>query len=112
MLSALELELYAELPTISLYPEVLSVLTALRSRGLRLGVCSNLAAPYAIPVKALLPFPIDAYAWSFDVGATKPDREIYAAICSEASDTEAISSLDQILALIDRTSVGGRVSST
>ena len=77
----LELDLYAELPTIKLYPEVLSTLTSLRAGGIKIGLCSNLAAPYAVPVKVLLPFELDAYAWSFEVGAVKPAELIYRSIC-------------------------------
>ena len=80
-IAALELDLYAELPTIKLYPEVLATLNSLRSGGLKIGLCSNLAAPYAVPVKTLLPFELDAYAWSFEVGAVKPEVLIYQSIC-------------------------------
>jgi len=42
----------------------------------RFGLCSNLAAPYAIPAKLLLPS-FDVYGWSFEVGAIKPEPAIY-----------------------------------
>ena len=80
-IAALELDLYAELPTIKLYPEVLVTLDSLRAGGLKIGLCSNLAATYAVPVKTLLPFELDAYAWSFEVGAVKPETSIYRHIC-------------------------------
>lgn len=80
-LSVLEQELYAELPTIKLYPEALAVLYRLKDFGLRIGICSNLATPYAIPIKTLLPFELDAYAWSFEVGAAKPSPLIYQSLC-------------------------------
>jgi len=81
-IAALELDLYAELSTIKLYPEVAYTLTALRNAGYKIGLCSNLAAPYAVPIKFLLPFELDAYAWSFEVGAVKPDPAIYEQICA------------------------------
>lgn len=81
-LSALEMDLYAELPSIRLYPEARDVLLALKSRGVRIALCSNLAAPYAVPIKTLLPFELDAYAWSFEVGAVKPSPRIYQHVCS------------------------------
>ncbi len=80
-LSVLEQELYAELPTIKLYPEALGVLHRLKGFGLRLGICSNLATPYAVPIKTLLPFELDAYAWSFEVAAAKPSPLIYQSVC-------------------------------
>lgn len=80
-IAALELDLYAELPTIKLYSEVLETLSALRAGGFKIGLCSNLAAPYAVPVKTLLPFELDAYAWSFEVGAVKPETLIYQHVC-------------------------------
>jgi HAD superfamily hydrolase (TIGR01549 family) len=76
-LAALERSLHEELLSIRLYPEVSAVLHELKRRGYKLAIASNLAQPYAVPVRHLLPFELDAYAWSFDVGAIKPDPEIY-----------------------------------
>jgi HAD superfamily hydrolase (TIGR01549 family) len=80
-IASLELDLYAELLTIKLYPEVLTTLASLRASGYKIGLCSNLAAPYAVPVKMLLPFELDAYTWSFEVGAVKPEGSMYRNIC-------------------------------
>lgn len=80
-IAELERDLYTELSTITLYPEVVPTLTKLRNAGYKLGLCSNLAAPYAVPIKLLLPFELDAYAWSFEVGAVKPELAIYEKIC-------------------------------
>ncbi|QQQ00164.1 HAD family hydrolase [Lysobacter enzymogenes] len=80
-LASLERDLQAELASVRLFDDTAATLQALRARGLRLGLCSNLAAPYAPPVRALLPFELDAYAWSFEVGAVKPDPAIYAHVC-------------------------------
>jgi HAD superfamily hydrolase (TIGR01549 family) len=81
VLAELELELYAELATVKAYPEVKLTLESLRDAGLKIGVCSNLAAPYAVAVKLLLPFELDNYTWSFEVGAVKPEAAIYEALC-------------------------------
>lgn len=81
-LSELERDLETELASVRLFPDSLAVLQALAARGLKLGLCSNLAAPYAAPVLGLLP-PLDAYAWSFEVGATKPEPAIYAHVCRQ-----------------------------
>ncbi|MDR5809288.1 HAD family hydrolase [Caballeronia sp. LZ019] len=79
----LEAELQTELASIRLFPEVSQVLMALRSKGVALAVASNLALPYAAPLRRLLPFELDAYAWSFEVGSLKPDCGIYSNLCSQ-----------------------------
>jgi HAD superfamily hydrolase (TIGR01549 family) len=77
-LQVLEDALFKELPTIDLMPRALDTLHRLRRQGMKVGICSNLAAPYAIPIKLLLKsFQFDSYAWSFEVGAVKPDPKIY-----------------------------------
>ncbi len=63
------------------FDDAVPTLTALRERGLRLGLCSNLASPYAIPARLLLPA-VDAYGFSFAVGAVKPQAAIYEAVCT------------------------------
>jgi len=75
-LATLELELYAELASVRPFDDALRALESLKRAGLKVALCSNLAAPYAIPAKLLLP-EFDAYAWSFDVGAIKPEPAIY-----------------------------------
>jgi FMN phosphatase YigB (HAD superfamily) len=81
VMSALEADLTAELASIELYPETVSVLTRFRERGIKLAIASNLAMPYATPLLALLPFELDVCAWSFEVGYLKPDRRIFAWTC-------------------------------
>jgi HAD superfamily hydrolase (TIGR01549 family) len=81
-IAELEAALQSELSTIQLYSDVLATLVSLRSNGLKIGICSNLAAPYAPAVKKLMPFELDAYAWSFEVGAVKPQKEIYQHVCA------------------------------
>jgi HAD superfamily hydrolase (TIGR01509 family) len=82
-LSTLEADLRAEMASITLYPEVISTIHALQSRGIKVGLCSNLGAAYAPPVLKLLPMQLDAYAWSFQVGALKPEPQIYKHVCAE-----------------------------
>jgi HAD superfamily hydrolase (TIGR01509 family) len=81
LIAALESDLQAELASVRLFPDVLPALAGLRSTGVKIGVCSNLAAPYAAPVLSLLPNDLDFYGWSFEIGAIKPDRAIYQAVC-------------------------------
>lgn len=81
-IAPLEIDLCQELSTIELFPDVLAVLNTLRAAGFKLALCSNLAAPYAAPVKFLLP-PLDAYIWSFETGAVKPEPKIYKLLCHQ-----------------------------
>ncbi|UQV48005.1 HAD-IA family hydrolase [Janthinobacterium lividum] len=78
----LESDLQAELASISLFLDAAPTLNSLRAAGYKIAICSNLAAPYASPVAALLPQKLDAYAWSFEVGATKPNFRIYEVLCN------------------------------
>jgi HAD superfamily hydrolase (TIGR01509 family) len=73
--------LATELLSMSLFPETAEILAHLRACGLKLGICSNLAQPYAAPLRSLLPIEMDEYVWSFEVGAIKPDPIIYQTAC-------------------------------
>lgn len=84
LLKELERDLQTELASIRLFPDTVPCLSTLRARGYRIGLCSNLAQPYADPVLKLLDrskAAPDSWAWSFDVGAVKPDPAIYADVC-------------------------------
>ncbi|UDG75233.1 HAD family hydrolase [Achromobacter sp. 77] len=80
-LSALEAELRAEIESITLFPDAAPTLLALKARGIKVALCSNLAAPYGPPVLDLLPFQPDFCAWSYEAGAVKPQPEIYQYLC-------------------------------
>lgn len=73
--------LQEELDSIELYPETLEVLHDLRDKGYLLAVISNLAKPYADPLKRLLGPHIDQFVWSFELAVAKPDRQIFATLC-------------------------------
>ena len=73
-------DLSLEIASLRLYPDTTPTLLALQEAGLKLAVCSNLAAPYAAPVVKLLPITLDAYIWSFEAGAIKPEPAIYSAV--------------------------------
>ena len=81
-LRELEADLRSEIASIRLFPDTVPTLQALRARGIKLGLCSNLAADYAAPIVKLLPIQLDAYTWSFEAGAIKPDPAIYAHACA------------------------------
>ncbi len=69
-----------ELTTIALYPDTLDALRQVREQGVRIAAASNLALPYAAPLKALLGDLVDIWHFSFDAGAIKPDRTFYAGL--------------------------------
>jgi HAD superfamily hydrolase (TIGR01493 family) len=69
-----------ELATIAPYPDTLDALRRVRETGVRVAVASNLALPYAAPLKALLGALVDVWHFSFDAGAIKPDRLFYAGL--------------------------------
>jgi HAD superfamily hydrolase (TIGR01549 family) len=69
-----------ELETIVLYPDTLDALRRVRDQGVKVAVASNLALPYAAPLKALLGDLVDIWHFSFDAGAIKPDRAFYAGL--------------------------------
>ena len=70
-----------ETASIRLFPEVVETLTKIKELGLKWGIISNLATPYAQPLLNLLPFAPDACIWSFAVGYRKPEKEIYDCAC-------------------------------
>lgn len=80
-LAGLEADLHAEIASIRLFPDTAATLHVLHARGVKLGLCSNLAVDYAAPIVALLPLQLDAYTWSFEAGAIKPDPAIYDRAC-------------------------------
>jgi len=71
-----------ELESVELYPETLDVLNDLRGKGYALAVISNLAQPYSEPIKRLLEPYIDVFVWSYEVTVAKPERKIFATLCT------------------------------
>jgi FMN phosphatase YigB (HAD superfamily) len=94
---ALESDLAAELASIQLYPEVIDVLLGWKERGVRIVVGSNLAMPYAAPLLKLLPFELDVYGWSFEIGHLKPDFMFYNDIAQRLGGDAARGRMDSIL---------------
>lgn len=81
-LLALEADLIEELRSITVFDDVSPTLTALRDRGIKIALCSNLAAPYGPPVLDMLPVKPDFCAWSYEAGAVKPQADIYRYLCA------------------------------
>lgn len=81
-MAALEADLAAEVASVRAFDDVAPVWTELRKRGIRIGICSNLATPYIQPVLDALPFPPDAACWSCECGMVKDDPHIYLLMCA------------------------------
>ncbi|WDY56547.1 HAD family hydrolase [Pseudomonas sp. PSKL.D1] len=79
-LAEIESVLKAELESIEAYDDGLRAVEILQAEGIRVAVASNLAAPYANPVRHHYPT-MDAYGFSFAVGALKPQPFLYRATC-------------------------------
>lgn len=73
LLPDIEADLAEELAGLRLFAEVPQVLALARAAGLRLAVCSNLAAEYGPAVRGLLPN-LDAYVLSYEVGLASLTR--------------------------------------
>lgn len=109
-----------EVAQLKLFEDVADVLRRLRAEGKKIGVCSNLSADYGPAVRALLPN-LDAYVFSYEVGARKPAPGIFEAACaalrcyprdvlfigdSERSDVEGPTRFGMTARRIDRTKFG------
>lgn len=81
LLPDIEADLAEELAGLRLFAEVPELLARARRAGLRLAVCSNLAAEYGPAVRGLLP-DLDAYVLSYEVGLVKPDPAIFQRVCN------------------------------
>ncbi|MBP0941009.1 HAD family hydrolase [Pseudomonas alliivorans] len=79
-LAEIESDLKAELDSIEAYDDGLRAVEVLQAEGIRVAVASNLAAPYANPVRHHYPT-MDAYCFSFAVGALNPQPFLYRATC-------------------------------
>ena len=80
LLPDIEADLAEELAGLRLFAEVPQVLEQSRAAGLRLAVCSNLAAEYGPAVLGLLSG-LDAHVLSYEVGVAKPDPAIFQRVC-------------------------------
>jgi HAD superfamily hydrolase (TIGR01549 family) len=79
-LQALQDDLDSEVASIIPYEDGIEAVALLRAQGVRVGICSNLCEPYGAAVLHAFP-DLDGYAFSYQVGAVKPDALIYQSIC-------------------------------
>ena len=70
-------DIEAEVDSIRLYDWVAKLWQNLRQRGLKIGVCSNLAKSYGVKLLQVLPDKPDIVVFSYEVGLQKPEQEIY-----------------------------------
>lgn len=82
LVQKIESQIEDELSSLSLFDDVIPTLNALQSRGTRIGLCSNLAQPYgAVIDKLLTDFELEHFL-SYELGAIKPEAQIYESILS------------------------------
>ena len=73
-------DLLFELSTIELYKDTTSTLQILKEHRFKIALCSNVAMPYGKQLKKLLPNVFDALFLSYEIGAIKPEDNIYEVI--------------------------------
>lgn len=76
-MTEIEASLQRELANMEPFADGLHAVSLLQDAGISVGICSNLAQPYASAVERLYPS-VHLHAFSFEAGAIKPDNEIYA----------------------------------
>lgn len=79
-LDDLEQLLVDEVEEIEPFEDGLKAVALLKQQGVRVGICSNLASPYREAVLRHYPN-LDGYAFSCELGVTKPAKEIYLTSC-------------------------------
>jgi FMN phosphatase YigB (HAD superfamily) len=77
MMNCLEDALQQELDSIKAYQDGIDAVSLLQAAGVPVGICSNLAKPYAAAVERLYPS-IMLRAYSFEAGAVKPSPRMFA----------------------------------
>ncbi|MDD1507714.1 HAD family hydrolase [Pseudomonas sp. CNPSo 3701] len=75
-------ELEAEVSSMQVCSDAAQAIALLQSAGVKVGLCSNLASGYGPAVRELLPG-LDAYGFSYEIGAMKPNPIIYHSVCRD-----------------------------
>lgn len=80
LVQKIETQIEDELSSLTLFDDVIPTLNALQSRGIKIGLCSNLAQPYgAVIGKLLAEFDLEQFL-SYELGTIKPEAQIYESI--------------------------------
>jgi HAD superfamily hydrolase (TIGR01549 family) len=81
LVQKIESQIEDELSSLTLFDDVIPTLNALlQSRGIKIGLCSNLAQPYgAVIDKLLTGFDLEQ-SLSYELGTIKPEAQIYESI--------------------------------
>lgn len=90
MVEEIERLIKIELSSLTLFTDVIPTLNELTARGIKTGICSNLAQPYGAVIDSLLTgLDIDRFL-SYELGAIKPEPQIFESILNhyhcDASD--------------------------
>lgn len=93
MVSRFDRDLQEELDSLTLYDDVRPALAMMREEGIPVGICSNLAQPYGRVIQNLLADEEILVCLSYQVGAIKPEAEIY----NWLLDRSGIDDAEQIL---------------
>ncbi|UVL43867.1 HAD family hydrolase [Pseudomonas moraviensis] len=75
-LASLECMLELELASIRPFDDAMPAIELLQKQEIKVAACSNLAGPYCVKVRSLLPG-LDGYALSAELGLLKPDPGMY-----------------------------------
>ena len=81
IIQSLEDDLAAELASITLRSNIEMLLNALKAKGYKIALCSNLAMSYGPPLLKKLPYEPDAVILSYETGFIKPEPDIYQKVC-------------------------------
>lgn len=80
-IAAAEVALAEELASIQILDQAREVLEALRLKGLKIALCSNLASEFGPAALKQLQFFFDTSVLSYEVGLTKPNPAIFRVVC-------------------------------
>lgn len=80
LLALFKMQIEIELENISLFDDVMPTIEGLVNRGIKIGLCSNLAQPYGDVIPRLLKGVELECFLSYELSAIKPETQIYEAI--------------------------------
>jgi HAD superfamily hydrolase (TIGR01549 family) len=85
LLKTIEAKIENEISNVALYDDVIPTLNDLKTRGIKIGLCSNLAQPYGAVIDTLLSsYNLNNFL-SYELGAIKPEIRMYEEILKSFS---------------------------